>query len=431
MDEIYRDCTILHVDADGFFAGVEQALNPSLRGRPVVTGAERGIIAAASYEARALGVERGLQLHGARQKCPELVVVPSDYEAYSLYSRRLYEVLRRFTPHVEEYSIDEAFADLSGCSGVLGMSLEEVASQLRRAVRCEMGLTVSVGVSLTKTLAKLCSKFRKPDGQTILRREHVPMMLRRTAIDKIWGIGKSSVARLQQRGIGSGEEFVKMEPGEVLRLLHKPGFDTWRELCGSRVFPLSLNPKCSYDSMMKGHTFAPPSSDGVLIFAEAAKNGAAALAKLRRHRHLAKEVGLYLRRKDYSGAGGSLGLPLYTAVDSEVIPFVRQLFEALYVPGETYRSTMVWLGGLVAEEGRQLDLFEETAQRQCEAKLSKVVDGINTRFGQGSVIPAAMLDLASKEWHPRDATPERYGRLLRGELVRRLAIPRVTLSNPV
>ena len=201
------DCTILHVDADGFFAGVEQALNPALRGRPVVTGAERGIIAAASYEAKALGIKRGLQLHEAQALYPDLAVLPSDYETYSLYSQRLFTILRRFTPHVEEYSIDEAFADLQGCDKLLGCAQERVAEKLRDAVRTEMGLTVSVGISLTKTLAKLCSKFRKPDGQTVLRREHLPIMLRRTPIDKVWGIGPASAAKLLARGITTAHAF--------------------------------------------------------------------------------------------------------------------------------------------------------------------------------------------------------------------------------
>ena len=141
-----------------------------------MTGAERGIIAAASYEAKALGIRRGLQLHEAKRLCPDLVILPSDYEAYSLYSQRMFAILRRFTPLVEEYSIDEAFADLSGCGDVLVCPPETVAERLRNAVSSEMGLTVSVGISLTKTLAKLCSKFRKPNGQTVLRREHVPLM---------------------------------------------------------------------------------------------------------------------------------------------------------------------------------------------------------------------------------------------------------------
>ena len=226
MDTFYQDCTLLHVDADGFFAGVEQALNPVLRGRPVVTGAERGIIAAASYEAKALGIKRGLQLHEAKRLCPDLVILPSDYEAYSLYSQRMFSILRRFTPLVEEYSIDEAFADLKGCGDVLGCPPETVAERLRNAVSSEMGLTVSVGISLTKTLAKLCSKFRKPNGQTILRREHIPVMLRRTPIAKVWGVGPASAAKLQALGIATAYDFTVMDEAKVLRLLHKPGHET-------------------------------------------------------------------------------------------------------------------------------------------------------------------------------------------------------------
>lgn len=431
MDTLYRDCTLLHVDADGFFAGVEQALNPALRGRPVVTGAERGIIAAASYEAKAAGVKRGLQLHEARTMCPDLVVLPSDYEAYSLYSQRLFAILRRFTPHVEAYSIDEAFADLSGCDAVLGCNLETVAERLRNAVSCEMGLTVSVGISLTKTLAKLCSKFRKPNGQTILRREHIPLMLRLTPIAKVWGVGPASAAKLQARGIVTALDFTNMEESAVLRLLHKPGHETWRELRGRRVFPLDPVSKQEYGSMMKGHTFSPPSEDSRLVFSEALRNMGAAFAKLRRHRHLAREIGLCLRLKDYTGQGAAATLPMLTAHDCEAAPVLRQLFDALFIPGQLYRSTLVWLGGLVPEYQRQPDFFEDTPARRVYGKLDEAVDRINARYGRNTVAPAALMDGRLKPWHARDAAPERYAVLQRGEGGRHVAIPRMTLSNPV
>ena len=320
MDTLYQDCTLLHVDADGFFAGVEQALNPALRGKPVVTGAERGIIAAASYEAKAQGIKRGLQLHEAKKMCPDLVILPSDYESYSLYSQRMFSILRRFTPNVEEYSIDEAFADLSGCCDVLGCPLETVAERLRNAVSGEMGLTVSVGISLTKTLAKLCSKFRKPNGQTILRREHIAVMLRRTPVAKVWGIGPAGAAKLQAHGIATAHDFTAMDEAKVLKLLHKPGYETWLELQGRQVFKLELNPKTEYASMMKGHTFSPPSAEQHLVFAEALKNMAAALAKLRRHRHLAREIGLCLRAQDYTAQAAAATLPALTAHDSDAAP---------------------------------------------------------------------------------------------------------------
>lgn len=452
MDSAYRDCTLLHVDADGFFAAVEQSLNPALRGRPVVTGAERGIIAAASYEAKACGVTRGLRLHEARRLCPDLAILPSDYESYSLYSRRLFEILRRFTPLVEEYSIDEAFADLSGRAELSGRALESVAEQLRRTVAGELGLTVSVGISLTKTLAKLCSKFRKPDGQTIVRREHLQFLLKRTPVAKVWGIGPASAAKLQSQGILTACDFTQMPPEKVLRLLHKPGCETWRELRGSRVFPIRLTAQESYDSIMKGHTFAPPSSDPRLVYSEALRNMCAALAKLRRHAHLAREIGLCLRHKDYTSQSAGSPLPFATSHDGEAAPVLRALFETLFTSGQSYRSTTVWFGGLIAERQRQLDLFEETPRRRACGQLDQAVDQLNRRYGQYAVAPATLLDGRLKPSHPRDAAPARYAVLFPGESERcspitvhrppisglrplasprHLAIPRLTLANPV
>jgi DNA polymerase-4/DNA polymerase V len=431
VDSLYQDCTLLHMDADGFFAAVEQALNPSLRGRPVVTGAERGIIAAASYEAKACGVKRGIQLHEARRLCPGLVVRPSDYESYSHYSRRLYALLRRFTPLVEEYSIDEAFADLSGCGRLLGRPLAEIAATLRRAAAEELGLTVSIGISLTKTLAKLGSKFRKPNGQTIVRREHLPQLLRRTPIDKVWGLGPASARKLHARGIQTAHDFILMEAAEVHRLLHKPGYETWRELRGQRVFPLALEPKRRYDSMMKGHTFSPSSDDPRLVYAEARRNLAAAMAKLRRHAHLAREVGICLRCHDYSGLAASAPLAAPTSHDGEVAPLLRGLFATLFEPRQRYRSTLVWLGGLVPEMHLQDSLFDDVPRRAAYARLDQAVDRLNQRYGQSAVAPATLLNRRLKPWHARDAAPARYGDPLQGETLRHLAIPRLTLSNPV
>jgi len=431
MDPIYQDCILLHVDADGFFASVEQALNPALRGRPVATGAERGIIAAASYEAKARGVSRSLTIQEAKTLCPDLVIVPSDYESYALYSQRMFAILRRYTPLVEEYSIDEAFADLSGCGHCLNRPLEDVAAALRQDVHAELGITVSVGISLSKTLAKACSKFRKPNGQTIVRREHLSCLLRRIPIGKVWRIGPASTAKLQARGIDTAEAFTQMDPAAVLHLLHQPGFDTWREVRGSRAIPLDLQAKQRWDTMMKGHTFAPPSNDPRFIFAEAIHNLGAAFAKLRRHGHLAKELGLSLREKDYTHSWAAQALPQPTCHDAEAALALRVLFQTLFVPVKTYRSTFVWLGGLLREDGRQLDLFTDTPEREALGRLDAAVDQIRARYGQEALAPAGMLNRRLKPVHARDAAPGRFRDLLAGEGARRLAIPRLTLTNAV
>src|SRR5512143_4206979 len=140
---------ILHVDADAFFASCEQALHPELQGRSVITGKERGIVAAASYEAKARGVKRGMRLFEVKKVCPDAIILPSDYETYSLFSVRMFEILRRFSPDVEEYSIDEAFVDLTGLRRSFHGPYEVIAEKMRTAIETELGITVSAGVSLS------------------------------------------------------------------------------------------------------------------------------------------------------------------------------------------------------------------------------------------------------------------------------------------
>src|SRR3989337_3003096 len=159
---------IMHIDADAFFASCEQAIHPELRGRPVICGKERGIVAAASYEAKARGVQRGVRLSDVKKLCPDAVILPSDYETYSLFSVRMFEILRRFSPDVEEYSIDEAFVDLTGLRRSFHGPYELIAEKMRAAVKQELGITVSAGVSLSKVLAKIGSKHKKPDGLTMI-----------------------------------------------------------------------------------------------------------------------------------------------------------------------------------------------------------------------------------------------------------------------
>jgi len=250
-------------------------------------------------------------------------------------------------------------------------------------------------------------------------------------VGAVWGIGPGSAAKLLARGVVTADDFTRMEEAAVLRLLHKPGWETWRELRGRRVFPVAPGAKPRYDSMMTGHTFSPPNSDPAFVYSEALRNMGTAFARLRRHGHLAREIGLYLRQKDYGGKTAGAPLPFPTSHDCEAVPALRAIFEAIFEPGAVYRSTTVWLGGLEPARGRQLELFGESPERRSYGKLAAAVDRLNRRYGRRTVAPAALLDGRLKPWHPRDAQPERYGTRMDGETGRHLAIPRMTLPNPV
>src|SRR6516162_8852245 len=146
---------IVHIDGDAFFASCEQSRRPKLRGKPVVTGKERGIAAAMSYEAKARGVTRGMQVWQIKKICPEAIILPSDYETYSLISKRFFTIVRRYTPDVEEYSIDEGFADLTGLRRPLRMSYRKIAQHMKKALDAELGFTFSVGLAPNKVVAKI------------------------------------------------------------------------------------------------------------------------------------------------------------------------------------------------------------------------------------------------------------------------------------
>lgn len=417
---------ILHMDADAFFTSVEQALTPALRGRPVVTGEERGIIACASYEAKALGIARGLPLHEARRLCPGLVVLPSDYETYGLYSQRMFNILRRFTPAVEEYSIDEAFADLTGLRRVHRCPYEEIAGRIQAEVRAELGLGVSIGVSLSRTLAKLCSKFRKPNGITAVRGRHIHILLARTPVGKVWGIGPNGAALLQKFGVATAYDFVRRPEAWVAQLLHKPGRETWFELQGHPMRAVDPTPKSTYGSIMKSHTFSPSTGDRALVYAELLRNFEAACSRLRRLRLRAGVVGVSLRRQDFQHAGGELPLPRASALDAELLPAVRQLFEQAFQPGTVYRATLVLFAALEDDRVEQLDLFDDHARHEALRALATRTDAINRRFGRGTVQAATLLELARKPLARRDTPPARLAALFAGETAcRRLAIPRM------
>jgi DNA polymerase-4 len=194
---------ILHVDMDAFYASIEQRDNPALRGKPVAVGgrpAGRGVVAAASYEARAFGVRSAIPMARAVRLCPSLVIVPPDFSRYRAASQQVFEIFRSVTPLVEPLSLDEAYLDVT--ENAWGETLgQTVAMRLKAAIRDATGLTASAGVAPNKFLAKIASSWKKPDGLTVIAPERVEPFLQRLSVDALWGVGPVTAARLRERGI--------------------------------------------------------------------------------------------------------------------------------------------------------------------------------------------------------------------------------------
>ena len=417
---------ILHLDADAFFASCEQAVNPALRGRPVITGKERGIVSAASYEAKARGVTRGMRLFEVRKICPDAVILPSDYETYSIFSLRMIEILRRFTPDVEEYSIDEAFADLTGLRRFHRASYESIADSIRKTMAAELGFTVSVGVSLTKVLAKIGSKHRKPNGLTIIGSGDIEEHLSQLPVGKIWGIGPNTAAYLAKFGIRTALDFARRPESFADKALSKPYREIWHELNGRSVLPVITEPKQSYQSISKAKTFTPPSTDREFVFAQLARNLENACIKARRHNLAAQRLSLFLRQQDFRDNGCEIKLDRPASYPAELFKALHEGFSRLYRPGTPYRQTTVVLAGLVAESACQYTLFDDPVRMEKMSRLYHAVDSLSARFGKHTVQHGASLPTRQHTQHAGDRgdLPHRRKDLIRGETARRcLGIP--------
>lgn len=375
-------CPFVHIDCDAFFTSVEQALNPKLKGKPVVTGKERGIVACASYEAKTLGVKRPMRLWEAQKILPKLICLPSDYETYSLYSKRMFDIMRRFTPTVEEYSIDEAFAELSGLRRLYRTGYDEIAWKMKQAIQTELGLTVSVGLSASKTLAKIAGKEKKPDGFFVLRASELHLFLPKIPLERVCGFGPNTVALLEKQGIRNVWEYVNRPEAWAQRLLGKVGVELWHELRGEAVYPVITAAKNDYASISKTKTFTPPSSEKDFVKAQLIRNLESAFIKIRRHKLRARQLVIFLRSQDFRSLGVEAALSRSTSSILDAVGLAGELFESVFQAGTLYRSTGVVLSKLEADGTMQYSLFDDVPKMESMKRIDKVLDDINVLYGK-------------------------------------------------
>ncbi len=420
---------IVHLDGDAFFAAVEQAIHPEWKGKPMVTGKERGIIACASYEAKALGIKRGVRLHEAQRMCRDLIVVPSDYETYCLFSKRMFEIMRRFTPVVEESSIDEGFADLTGLRRVFHTSYVEIARRMKQTIQDELDITVSIGLSLSKGLAKLASKHHKPNGLTAVAGHRIHEFLPRIPIEEVWGIGPNISAFLRKQGLATACDFARMPEYWAKKKLGKIGHEIWNELRGHAVYPIVTEEKTDYASIGKCKTFTSPSADPDFIYAKLVRNLESAFIKARRYKLRTKRLYVALRTKDYQQRGLEGDLNRATASAQEALPLVKAMFERIYEPGLEYRTTMVVLANLEEDRVDQFELFEDRLRIDGLRHAALAIDEAADRYGKHAIGLGTSLYLDRHRRTGRDDKPLRKTSLVKGETGRqRLRLPMVDIK---
>ena len=391
---------ILHVDLDAFYASVEVLKDPSLKGKPVLVGGvgSRGVVASASYEARAFGVRSAMPMVRARRLCPEAIVLPSDFDAYTAHSNVFREVLLSFTPLVEPISLDEAFLDIGGATTLFG-SPEDIARSIRARVASDVGVACSVGVAPTKHVAKLASEECKPDGLLVVRAGDVDAFLEPLPVRRVWGVGEKTadlLGRLAVRTVGD----LRRTPAAILeRLLGEAAAEHLFDLSRG-VDPRDVVPYEAPKSVSHEETFDRDLDDPDEILRELLLLSGRVAARLREDGYRARTVTLKARLANFTTLTRSRTLPDPTDVGADVYHVAGELFRSLPGTRPRYRLFGVAGTGLVAAGAEQLALLRGERWSDVE----RTVDRIEKRFGRGAATPASLLHRAGRR---SDSFPER------------------------
>jgi DNA polymerase-4 len=380
------EATILHADLDSFYASVEQRDDPRLRGRPVIVGA--GVVLAASYEAKAYGVRTAMGGRSARRLCPDAVVVSPRMSAYSEASKAVYRVFDDTTPLVEGLSIDEAFLDVRGMRRLAG-SPTDIAVRLRREVRRRVGLPITVGIARTKFLAKVASGVAKPDGLLLVPPDRELTFLHALPIERLWGVGDVTAARLRQLGISTVGQVAAMSETALVSILGRATGRQLHALAHNRD-PRPVEPRRRRRSMgglcaLGRRRRSPSDVDAVLLGLVDRVT-----RRMRAAHRIGRTVTLRLRFDDFTRATRSFTLHEATAETQVIFDTARGLLAAEGRTIERRGLTLVGVAvsNLANDTPVQLPL---PFSRRSALELDLAVDEIRTRFGLAAVTRAVLL----------------------------------------
>lgn len=377
------------MDGDAFFVGVEVAKNQKLKGLPVVTGEERGIVSALSYEAKAIGIIRGMPISKVKREFPTVTILPGDYASYARYSNMMFEIVRRYAYDVEEYSIDECFADLTGLDIPLKMSYLQIAEHIKKEINDELLLSISIGLAPTKVLAKVASKWVKPNGLTIIQKETISSFLEKTPIEKIWGIGPRTSEILKNKNIQTAQDFIEKDINWVRQNLSKPYEAIWQELRGVSVMGVDTESKTTYSSIQKTRTFNPPTNDKTFLLSQLSKNIEEACAKARYYKLAPKKISIFLKTQKFRYVEKIIPLSSPTNAPEILISLAHNNFKEMHERGVIYRTTGVTLIDLIPDSISQGDLFGSTKKADKFELIHKRIDSLEEKLGKHVVYLAS------------------------------------------
>ena len=381
---------ILHADLDSFYASVEQRDDPTLRGRPVIVGP--GVVLAASYEAKARGVYSGMGAGRARYLCPDAAVVPCRFEAYTEASKVVFKIFEDTAPTVEALSIDEAFLDVRGMEHFAGTPAE-IAARLRRRVRDEVGLPITVGVARTKFLAKVASGVGKPDGLLVVPPDGEFEFLHPLPVQRLWGVGDITARKLHDAGLHTVGQVADVSPRSLSELLGRAAGRHLHALANLRD-PRRVERRKRRRSIGAQHALGRRSRTPAAVDAALVALVDRVTGRLRKAERVARTVVLRLRFDDFKRATRSHTLGEATDRTETVLAAARVLLEAAQPLVQLRGITLVGVALTNLEESGpgQLTLDDRTAL------LDSTLDELRERFGTEVITRAVLID---RDEHPR------------------------------
>jgi DNA polymerase-4 len=383
---------VLHVDMDAFYASVELRRRTELQGLPVIVGGSgsRGVVLAATYEARAYGVHSAMPMMRARRLCPQAIVLPPDFSTYQDVSRGVMEIFRSITPLVEPLSLDEAFLDVTGAQRRLG-SPAQIGAWIKARIADEQSITCSVGVATTKFVAKLASARCKPDGLLVVPADGVVEFLHPLPVGALWGVGERTEEQLHRLGLRTVGDLAHVPVSTLTRALGPAAGSHLAALAWGRD-ERKVVPSEPDKSIGAEETFPRDVDDPAVVRRELLRLSERTAARMREQGYVGRTVSIKVRFADFSTLTRARTLRESTDVGKEIYSAATALYDALGLQRARIRLVGVRVEGLVpaSSSARQLELgARDSGWREAE----QAVDRAARRFGAGAVRPAALVNV--------------------------------------
>ncbi|HAE36595.1 MAG: polymerase IV protein [Candidatus Nomurabacteria bacterium GW2011_GWF2_35_66] len=383
----------LHADGDSFFVACEISQNPKYKGMPVVVGEDRGIAVAMSYEAKKLGVTRGMPVFKIKKEFPRVIILSHHFDLYRNISDSVYRIISSYLESVEIYSIDECFAIVKHSDIVHAGGAEMLLKTIKDEIQNTLGVTYSFGLGRTKSLAKTASKLEKPNGLVLLlNQQDEERALKNTSIDDVWGIGRQTIPRLRNMSMKTAYDFVNCSGEQIEKYFSLPLYHLQQELSGIPMYEFDANPDPrDQKSIQSTATFKPPSSDPKVIFAELSENIESACEHARRLELMTNSVSFFVKNSNFVHHTDDCHLPLYTNTPNMILNKVEPLLYKLLKNGEKIRSTGITLRNLRRNEDVPKDLFGTQDTSETKNIIEEVSDKIRDKFGHNAIKHASSL----------------------------------------